>query len=326
MRNLTGIIMILLFLTAGNIFGQACCSAGTPLLSALEISATPDRAWQFALTYEYNFLQDVVAGTDQLDDGARERLSQSLLTETSYGFNRFFSVSLLLSFIQQERKLSTANYENSDEKLTTRGFGDAVVLLKYNLLPLTIASSRQVSVGGGVKLPTGESGLRSNGILLPADMQPGTGAWDGILWGYVFQGLTNDSRYNLFANATYRFTGTNDRFQVENSSIKGYKFGNEFVMTIGMAYRTRSLLDFSVLARYRHLVPDRFSGSDITNTGGEWLYLVPGINLNINKLSIRLSGQLPAYRNLNGIQLTTSYTASLSLFYILQSNRKGGSE
>ncbi len=326
MRILIYLIAAVVVFQAEYIYGQACCSAGTPILSALEISATPERAWQVALTYEYNFLQDVVAGTEQLDDGTRQRLSQSFLLETSYGFNRLFSISMLLSYIQQERKLNSANDENSDEKLITRGFGDAVILLKYNLLPITIASSRQISVGAGIKLPTGESGLRSNGILLPADMQPGTGARDGILWGYVFQGLTADSRYNIFANTTYRFTGTNDRFRLENTSIKGYKFGNEFVMTIGTAYRTRSLLDFSLLARYRHLVPDRFSGFDVSNTGGEWFYLVPGLNMNFNQTSVRLSGQLPVYRDLNGIQLTTSYTASLSLFYVFQSKTKGGSE
>ncbi len=295
---------------------QACCSAGTPLLSSLDIGATQGKTWQFSLTYDYNFLDDVLSGSEEIG-GHRRRVSQSFLLETSYGINHRWALTAILSFIRQQRRLNTQNSAGSRQELTTRGPGDAVVLLKYNVKPLNILSQRQIAVGLGMKMPTGKSDLEWNGVLLPADMQPGTGAWDGILWGYFYQGFLPVSRINLFANASYRFTGKNNRFQLENSRFKGYKFGNVLMISGGISYRTDTLFDFSMMLRYRNVQADEFAGSIVANTGGHWFYLLPGLNINPEPVSLRLSGQLPLYRHLDGVQLTTSYSVSLSLFYTI---------
>ncbi len=44
--------------------------------------------------------------------------------------------------------------------------------------------------------------------------------------------------------------------------------------------------------------------------------LFPGVNGKISDhFTARLSGQIPLYRDLTGTQLTTTYTASIGLFY-----------
>jgi len=297
---------------------QACCSAGTPLLSSLELSTTPIGSWQFALSYEYNALRDVISVTRHLDDYSRRRTTHSALLEVSYGLTRSFSVTTLWTLVQQERRISTPGTHG--EFVRSRGLGDAVLLLKYNIVPLNIVSQREISFGIGSKIPLGRSSLTSNGILLAADMQPGTGAWDGLLWAYASQGFLPKFPLNLFLTASYRFTGTNDRYEITNQ--KGYRFGNELVASLGTGYRTDTPFDFSVLLRYRWVTADRFSSSEVPNTGGEWIYLHPGVNLKLsNDLSFRVSGQVPLYRDLQGTQLTTSYTVSLSIFYSLLDSR-----
>jgi len=305
-------LLIILHVQYGH--SQACCSAGTPLLRSLDVGTITGKTWNFSLTYEYNFLDDVLSGSKSIE-GRRQRLSQSVLLETSYGLNDRWSLSSIISFVQQQRKLNSDNSEGSQEELTTRGLGDAVALIKYNMIPLNILSQRQLAVGAGLKIPSGKSDLKLNGILLPADMQPGTGAWDGILWAYFYQGFLPTTRLNMFANASYRFTGKNNRFQLSDTKFKGYKFGNEFVFTTGVAYRTDNFFDFSLLARFRNVGPDEFASSEVANTGGNWLYIVPGINTNFNSFTIRMAGQIPIYRDLQGVQLSTTYTASVSLFY-----------
>jgi hypothetical protein len=293
---------------------QACCSAGTPLLSSLELPSTAVGTLQLALTYEYNTLRDVLSGSSTLSDDSRRRRTHSLLLETSYGFSSSFSASVLLTIVQQERSIRSS-VDGGESFLKTRGVGDAIVLLKYHLVRANIINQRDLSLGAGVKIPLGKSNLTSDGILLPADMQPGTGAWDGILWGYVSQGFVPTLPLNVFASVSYRYTGRNARYGNNN---EGYTFGNELVANVGVGFRTDTELDFSLALRFRQTTSDRFAGSDIPNTGGRWLSAVPGVNIRVlDNLAVRASGQIPVYRNLEGTQLTTTYTASVTLFYIL---------
>ena len=295
-------------------WSQACCSAGTPLLSSLELPSTFAGALQLALTYEYNTLRDVLSGSSTLNDDSRRRATHSLLLESSYGFTSFFSTSVLLTIVQQERSIRSS-FDGSESFLKTRGIGDAIVLLKYNLIHANIINQLDLSFGVGTKIPLGMSNLTSDGILLPADMQPGTGAWDGILWGYFSRGFVPTLPLNVFASASYRYTGSNARY---GSNQEGYTFGNELVANVGVGFRTDTELDFSLVLRLRQTTSDRFAGSDIPNTGGRWLSAVPGVNVKVlDNLAVRASGQIPVHRNLEGTQLTTSYTALVTVFYTL---------
>jgi hypothetical protein len=307
-------LVFLLLIIRNQLPGQACCSAGTPLLSNLEVSSTSYGDLQLSVNYEYNFLNDVLSGKKEIK-GLRKRISQSIIIESSYGLSRRFSLTGLISFIQQERSLNNRNTSSSLEELTTRGVGDAVALLVYDVLPLNIGSQRQISAGLGIKMPTGKSDLKQNGFLLPADMQPGTGAWDGLLWFYFFQGFLPASKTGIFANFSYRFTGVSDRFERSGAQFDEYKFGNETVFTSGISHRFIDRWDLTFLLRYRHSEPDRNEFADIPNTGGKWLYVVPGVNINFDLYAIRIAGQIPLYRKLTGIQLTTSYTFSASFHY-----------
>jgi hypothetical protein len=78
-------------------------------------------------------------------------------------------------------------------------------------------------------------------------------------------------------------------------------------------------MDFSFVARFRHTAPDKFGGADLPNTGGSWISLVPGLNIKVtDELTVRASGQFPVYRELTGTQLTTTYTASVTVFYVIR--------
>lgn len=315
-KNLALIAIILCVgcLRSTTLFAQACCSAGTPLLGSLELPATPQGTWQFALSYDYNLLKDVISGSRLLSDNSRQRAVHSILWETSYGITPVFSVSLLATAVQQERVVEAGG--PSGATLRTRGIGDAILLFKYALVPLTLPEQREVTIGGGTKIPLGASTLTSQGVLIPADMQPGTGAWDGILWAYASQGFLPEAPLTLFLSASRRFTGTNDRYR---SSAQGYKFGDETILTVGAGYRTEERIDYSVLIRLRHVRADRFGGFAIPNTGGMWLSVLPGINVRMfDVVTARFSLQVPLYRDLRGTQLTTTYGGTISMFYTIQ--------
>ncbi len=306
-------ILISLIAISVNIYGQACCTAGTPLLGSLEMSTSAKGSWQFGLTYEYNLLTNVYSGSNELIDNTRERLTQAVLTEVSYGLTNRITLTGMFSFVNQNRKINPIIGQANE--VDVNGIGDAIFLIKYSLMQLDIISETELAIGAGVKAPLGKSAIESGGVLLPADMQPGTGSWDGVLWGYFTKGRLFNLPLNLVSNISYRFNTNNDRF---GANREGYRFGNELIAALGLGYRTDLPVDFSLMIRYRNTSPDKFADRDIPNTGGNWLNIVPGINYKVlENLTARLSGQLPVYRNLTGTQLTTTFTTSISLFYTI---------
>lgn len=312
MKKLIAIIYIII--SANFTAAQTCCTAGTPLLGSLEQTAAQKGILNVSSSYDFNNLTDVYEGSNALDDNSRQRISQSFLLNTGYGITDKISVSLLLSYINQIREIDIGN--GTANKVRVNGIGDAIILAKYQILTMDIVNLPELLVGAGIKLPFSKAGIKSNGILLPADMQPGTGSYDGILWAHFAQGQLFNPNSNLFVNFSYRLNSANDRFGPNNG---GYKFGNEFISNIGLGYRTDSFVDFTLTFKYRNLGRDEFVDSEIPNTGGDWYYLSPGINFKLSdKLTVRTNGKLPVYRNLNGTQLTTTYKASVSLHYSVQ--------
>lgn len=294
-----------------NIYSQACCTAGTPLLGSLEMTSAPKGILQFSFTSEHNSLTHVLTGSSKLKNPERERISQSALLEINYGISNKLSVTGIFSYIRQQRTIT--NFGNEENVLTVSGIGDIALLTKYSLIDFDIFNRQELSVGLGIKFPVGNSNIKSGGVLLPADMQPGTGSWDGFLWGYYSKGEVFHPDLTFLGNLSYRFNGTNDRF---DNSDNGYGFGNEFIANIGFNYLITSYLDFTLITKYRNTRADEFDNQGIPNTGGNWLYAVPGISYYLpDKFSTRFDMEIPMYREVIGTQLTTTYTASLSLFY-----------
>jgi hypothetical protein len=270
----------------------------------LQLSSSDAGKTQLAVSYEYNSLQDVINVSDPLNDQSRERYTHSFLFEGNYGITQRLSVSGLFTLVQQGRTITTPT--GNQNQLVTGGIGDAVLLLNYNLIPGNVFTQRILSIGAGPKIPLGQSDQRSNGILVPYDMQPGTGAWDAVLWGYFSQGF-RPKPFSVFATTAYRLTGQNEL---------GYEFGNELITSGGFSFYPTPETAISLLAQFRTVTADQLSDADISNTGGSWLYLSPGFNVNLSQsLSLRMNGELPVYRKLNGTQLTTTYRVAFSTHY-----------
>ena len=309
MKKIFFVLIILIFINEN--FAQACCTAGTPLLNSLEMSSAKKGILSFGLTGKYNLLTDVYDNSNFLENQERKRISNSYLLEITYGFTSRLSLSMLLSYVNNTRKITTIN--NLENTIMVSGIGDALLLQKYNIINADLFNRTELSAGIGIKLPLGSSTRTDRSILLPADMQPGTGSIDGLLWLYFSQGNLLIPEITFMANSSYRFNGRNKRF---GNNQAGYKFGNEFIFTSGFTFSTDSFIDFTLLARFRNAGADKFGNQKIPNTGGNWLYLFPGLNFKLSdKLTTGISGEIPLYTNVIGTQLTTTFTASLSVYY-----------
>lgn len=287
--------------------GQTCSCAGAPLISSQSISTTSKGNLFAGITYEFKEISDLYSGSQQLENNTVERNTQSTLFELNYGITDRLTISGTFTHVQKQR-LSVAN----DNELITRGIGDGLVMIKYVLHQNTMSEQYQLAVGGGTKIPFGKTSLEENGIALNLDMQPGTGAWDGVFWSYFSKTFAPASTVNFFVYNTFRATGSAERFNQNDE----YKFGNEWVINTGITDNLFPDFSYVGIISYRSASSDQLNGNNQSNTGGKWISIEPALQYQFsNSLSAKVGGKIPVYQHLNGLQPTTSYAVSFSVFY-----------
>ncbi|MEM9985753.1 MAG: hypothetical protein AAF804_11750 [Bacteroidota bacterium] len=116
---------------------------------------------------------------------------------------------------------------------------------------------------------------------------------------------------------TGRLTSGADRLD----GLQRYEFGNELQVFAGFSDRYvlgRWLIDPLLMFRYRAVSADLVNDFALSNTGGQFIHLVPGVVINPHpNISFRISGELPIFRYVDGTQLATSQKLTLGLFFRL---------
>ena len=298
-KNLVFLLSIFLY---QNTFTQTCCSGGVPLSNNLGLSNEGKGSLQVGINYDYNNLNTLNAGSRKLDDDSRQRITNSILANIGYSFSDKLSIETLLTWVNQTRTITQFGNENFTE---TVGIGDAVVLLKY-AFPNLFKNNTVLNIGIGSKIPLGKSDiLTEQGIQLTADLQPGSGAFDGIGWLSLSKRLDFRPTATFSSSITYRFTGVNDSY-LNNTST--YEFGN--VLQANLSYVDEFLLFKKIInpglvIKYRKSTVDKINDSDIPNTGGEWIFTRGEINIKLSEnLSFINKIEIPVYSYVDGTQLT----------------------
>jgi hypothetical protein len=312
------IVLFFFFLVNGNVYSQTCCSGGTPLTGNLGIQGIEAKSWYFQLSYDYNFLDDLYSGTLKLDDHSRERVTQTVLLQAIYSFSEKISVNSLFSYVEQKRTIFSPTGATNITQAS--GLGDVVLLFQYT--PFTNLK-RSLTLAVGPKLPLGKFDAvdLEYGLVLSTDLQPGSGSWDGIIGAsYKEFHLLNFPGLTFTGSAGYRVTTPAQRF---DGDFK-YRFGSETILGFGIQKNLllkRVGVTPSVSLNYRNTAQDKVDGSVVAGTGGNWLNLIPSLNIEpANKWAINISGEVPIYRNLNGTQLTTSYRLNIGFVMKLFNN------
>lgn len=299
------------------VYAQTCCSGGVPLSANIGLPSSEANSFQFSLSYDLNRLRTLKAGNEKLEDQRRERLTYSILVEIGYSINDRFAVDIFFSHIRQERHIFTPQGTNST---ITNGIGDGVLLLKYNFTPNNGKTS--FLVGLGPKFPLGTTSKTSDGgFALPADLQPGSGSWDVIYWMSFSRSLGFRPSMSFSATSTLRSTGINKDYL---GSIE-YEFGNEFQLIVGLADRLtsgKSVWDPSLSFRYRKAGRDSNNDVSIAATGGEWVFLMPGLKYYPKPhVSLSATVELPLYSFVNNTQLTPTNRFTVGVYYKLKNTK-----
>ena len=200
------------------------------------------------------------------------------------------------------------NLPNPSVPNSNTGFGDLTLAAKYRLFFHVTGQGRtDIAVISGAKLPTGSiSKVDSEGRRLPRPMQIGTGSTDffgQIAGSYSHRGYG----FSLFGDLLYR----------ENREAEGFEFGDEWGRSLGGQKRLLPLplagygateLYAELALQSRHLSPNRIGGEQNLDSGGNQLFLAPGLSFILKRrYLVEASFQYPIHRDLRGSQLTQGW-------------------
>ncbi|MCK5402386.1 MAG: hypothetical protein KAJ28_12195, partial [Flavobacteriaceae bacterium] len=228
-----------------------------------------------------------------------------VLVNVGYSITNNLSAEGLFTWVNQRRNISQFGNEDLD---VTSGIGDAVLLMKYNFSNVLFGANSDISLGIGTKIPLGSSTETNNqGIILNADLQPGSNAWDIIYLSQISKRFNFRPSLSISARFIYRAPGTNSSYFGDST----YKFGEEFQGFISFSDQFilfNTLSNPSISFKYRDAQKDQTGGFDIFSTGGNWISIIPNFSINLNpNIAFSTKAEIPLYSNVDGTQLTPTY-------------------
>lgn len=172
----------------------------------------PGRAWQLTLAYRHLVSKDWFIGTEENSSRAPGGQSpifriHTFIADVAYAIDDRYRVRL--SVPVSTGSLSRIWPDQSHHEQTATGIGDLSLLGEAWILSPRTHERGNVSVGLGVKAPTGSHTIgsqfyaASGAVDFPADqtIQPGDGGWAILLQTQAFRELTE--RTHAYAFASY---------------------------------------------------------------------------------------------------------------------------
>jgi hypothetical protein len=323
-------LITVLFLPAWAFASGLCCQLSSGVQEGLLGAATPgEHKISLQLTYSYTEMNKLREGAHErsVEDVKNAGVYTSIPTDmdmikytltAGYGLSPRFKVFASFPFVRNTMDMTHKMMgEWMDMSMDpVEGLGDITLMGLYRVwADRELRPSQSFSVAAGVKLPTGDyTKKNSNGKLIHAHMQPGTGSWDPI-FSVIYTRM--GPSLLMQADLTYQLT-------TENS--KGYEFGDSFAANLSAKYALSRF--FNITGDVIYLNTGKSSDEDLAyfkpgsleddpeNTGGQSIWLSPGIEIMpVKNLSLGFKYQFPAWEDVNGIQLVSTSRILTSLSY-----------
>lgn len=299
-----------------------CCQVSSGVQENFMGVASPE-ADKFSLQMTYSFTK-----MDKIKEGTSNRsvadvigagkymiipttmdMTRYTLT-AAYGLSREFSLFTVIPYVRNTMDMIHFHGDGEWEGHAmnpVNNIGDITVMGLYRpYVQSENGVTDTLSVGLGLKTPTGSYTEKTSNGYVHAHMQPGTGSWDPLL-SIIYTKMMDP--FLLQADAAY---------QLATRNPEGYRFGDSFTVTLTGKYKAAEKLNATAGMTYLHVnKADDLDGKytnmmslmdDPANTGGDSLWLSPGIQIIPLKNSLLdLKVQLPVWERVNGIQLVSTY-------------------
>jgi len=302
------VLIVLLF--TGPAVAQNCCAPAVSQQGVLGETATLPHTLEIGLHYEYFNSEGKYDGPDKIPDPANtcSSLDRAALT-AAYGLAPGFSMMAVMPYNWKKKSLDVQPAGLRLEN-TTEGIGDISFFARFSPIKRSFVSFRELSVGLGIKLPTGSTNRRNFGLLLPEELQPGTGSWDYMMSVSYYHGF---EPVDFILSSTYTLT----------TEHEGFAFGNQLSYQLTSNFHLHQRLDISAAVSGIVRAMDRRDGEEIQSTGRHQVWCTPGLHVQVIPEVIRLQifYEQPVYQDFNGEQLGSDYNIRITTVYTLPLKR-----
>jgi hypothetical protein len=296
----------------------ACSSCGCNLTSDwLSQGLVAQPGTTISLRYDYVPQTQLRSGSDVVDRSTIPLPTDREIEQHTYNHYVTMAVDHALSpswAIEVQvpllsRPHSTITENESDISTSrTHGLGDIRATARFQ----GFGGPGITGIQFGLKLPTGQfrQTFRSGpetGNDVDRGLQPGTGTVDAVVGAYHFGKLAGAFDFVLQAQG-----------QIPLNSRADYRPGIAGTFSAGVSYTAWKGITPQLQLNFRVAEKDHGLNADRANSGGEQLYIAPGVSAGIsNHLSAFAIAQLPLYQRVNGYQLAPKYSLSFGLQYKL---------
>jgi hypothetical protein len=296
----------------------ACSSCGCTLTSdALSQGLGSQPGTTIDLRYDFVPQTRLRSGTDPVErskialpvDHEIERYTDNhyVTLTVDHQFQNDFGVTVQLPFIARPHA-TVGEGDDATSFSRTNGVGDIKITGRWQ----GFKGAGVTGVQLGFKLPTGgfhqtfRSGPQA-GQPVDRDLQPGSGTTDLMIGAYHFGKLTKEFDFVLQAQG-----------QIPLNSRDQFRPGASATFAAALNFTRWRSITPQLQLNFRVAEQDHGANSDRDNSGGEQLYISPGI---VAKVTPRVSAfaavQIPIYQRVTGYQLTPNYTLSIGIRFRL---------
>lgn len=315
--------------------GLSCCIAG-----ATTSGVTLAENFGVSLVYEYAYMETIRNGTDEVSPDEAINLNKpggmmpTYMVPTEMRMQKLSLVGVL-PVNERFQLLASVPYIINDMDMKgimmgtptpvrsmdqVSGLGDITVMGLYTLYTdAPVRPGHRLTVGLGVKAPTGQTDVRkSNGELVHAMMQPGSGSWDPLFLVNYTRGLYP---FVLQANLFYQLT---------TEGFNGYEFGDKLTLDVSAKYQASQYVNLGLEVNGIHSEKDddhdgRYSVKAATSmadnpafTGLDSIFVSPVVQVKIPNSggSAEFKYQIPVYQDVNGFQQVVDWRALATIVWV----------
>lgn len=232
-------------------------------------------------------------------DADRDLEIAGLVTVLGYGLSPKLALFAALPYWDKSLRLTTTD---GRFRRSTSGIGDLRVFARYTLHQ-TDQRSRTFRLANfvGVKAPTGDHDRVDRLGRLPPALQSGTGSWDGFV-GVVATHQTLSDQIDM--QVAYTANGTDHQFKLGDSLALDLSWQHR--LWLGELGTDTPAFLYGVLeARATKQRRNRTIGVTDPNSGGNTVYISPGLQWVTRRWILEAGLQLPLVQKLNGTALAT---------------------
>lgn len=306
--------MTMLFLCTNAIADHPTVAFGLNSVGSINtISADPLPSGTFAVGIQTEVINNDEFSTEQLenfaDDGFEGVHSVDQITNTSisisYGITEDLSINARLPYIKR-KNIREGEIEDGEAEAHTHGgssgLGDLLLLGQYRVLQSKTAN---IAVNFGIKTPTGETNdIDKDGVRFETEFQPGSGSWD-FLFGVAVSKQSGSFGYHaniLYNKTTEGSQSTEIGDALSYNAALTYRLNGGNHTSHSHSHDTEIKWDLMLEINGEKRKKNKISGNTEEHTGGNTIFLSPGIRVSSGKFGGFLSFGIPVVENQNGKQ------------------------